>query len=159
MLKLMKLGVYVAAGYGTYHILRKYGLLQKAGLWLSEQVPGEYIDQAQQYGGQLRERAQQYTGQLRETAGQYGERASQLAHSATDAVRSATGYGGAAAGAAGGSAQDAGLSQQGGVNGPTANGHTGGAQNISGPGRGTTTQVDEGTGIHAAHTVGRGVVR
>ena len=158
-MKYIKLGVYLAAGYGTYHILRKYGLLQKAGLWLSEQVPGEYIDQAQQYGGQLRERAQQYGGQLRGAAGQYGERAQQLAHTATDAVRNATGYGGAQAAGAGGSGQDTGLSQQGGVNGPTANGHTGGAQNISGPGRGTIANVDEGTGIHAAHTVGRGVVR
>lgn len=153
---LIKLAVYAAAGVGAYELARRYGLLQKAGDWLSQQVPDEYKEQARQYVDQARERAQQYAGQVRDRAGQYGERAQQLVGQATNTVRSYAGQGGQGDQ---GSNQDSGLSEQGGVNGPTSNRHTGGAQNLTGPGRGTTAEVDEGTGVHIAHTVGRGVVR
>jgi hypothetical protein len=131
----IRLGMYVAAGVGTYEILRRYGLLQKAGDWLSQQVPDEYKDQAREYAGQVRDRARHVGEQVRERAGEYGERAQQWANEATETVRSAVGGDG--------------RSSQ----------HTGGAQNLSGAGRGTSTSTDESNGTHVPHTVGRGVVR
>lgn len=130
----IKLGVYVAAGVGTYEVLRRYGLLQKAGSWLSKQVPDEYKEQAGEYYGQLRERA-----------GQVGGRVHDLADQATEAVRGAAGYGAVAASNTAG-------------NGNAAS-HTGGAQNLTGTGRGTSAVTEDTNGTHVPHTVGRGVIR
>jgi ElaB/YqjD/DUF883 family membrane-anchored ribosome-binding protein len=148
-----KLAVYAAAGVGTYEILRRYGLLQKAGQWLNEQVPDEYKDQARDVANQVRERANQVAGQvrerakdvgaqLRERAQQYGDKAHHAAESATNAVRQATGHGQ--------DAQPAGATVTGGTG---SNG-----QNLTGPGRGETVATDEVDGGHVSHKVGRGVV-
>ena len=136
----IKLGVYVAAGVGTYEILRRYGLLQKAGDWLSQQVPDEFKDQARDYAGQLRDRA-----------GGYGERAQKWANDATESVRGAVGSAAASATAGG--------SNSGSNSGSNPSDHTGGPQNLTGAGRGTSTTTDEPNGTHVTHTVGRGVVR
>jgi hypothetical protein len=65
----IKLGIYAAAGVGTYELLRRYGLLKKAGDWLSEQVPGEYKDQAREYADRAHQWADDASGKVREAVG------------------------------------------------------------------------------------------
>ena len=73
---LLKLGVYIAAGVGTYELLRRTGLLEKATDWLEQQIPQDLKDKALDF----RDRAQQH--------------AEDMATQAQDAVRRATGYDG-----------------------------------------------------------------
>ena len=42
----LKLLVYAAAGVGMYAVLKRYGILNDVGRWLSDQVPEDYKRQA-----------------------------------------------------------------------------------------------------------------
>jgi len=80
MKQVIKVGVYVAAGVGVFEILRRYGLLARAGAWLSEQVPDD-----------MKERARHMGEQVGDMVHEASDRVKQAMSSATDGVRSAMG--------------------------------------------------------------------
>lgn len=91
----IKIGIYAAAGVGVFTILKRYGVLDDLGRWLSDQVPedykrhaahaykeakskvgeaGEYVkDQAGKLGEQVKDRVGDLRGQAKEVAGQAKE--------------------------------------------------------------------------------------
>ncbi len=55
MNKLIKYGVFLAAGVGIFEVLRRTGALQQTGDWLSEQVPDDVKSRVRKAGKQVRE--------------------------------------------------------------------------------------------------------
>lgn len=87
----IKLGMYAAAGIGVYTILKRYGILDDVGRWLSDQVPEDYKRQAAHRTKQLRQRLGDATEYVRDHAGQIRddmkERASDMKGRADDAIK------------------------------------------------------------------------
>lgn len=77
MRNLLKLGLFVAAGYGTYEILRRAGLLDKAGQWLQDNVPEDVKTK-------VRDHVQQARDQVQTVRGQAGEQLSHLKDQASE---------------------------------------------------------------------------
>lgn len=97
----IKLGVYAAAGIGVFAVLKRYGVLNDVGRWLSDQVPDDMKRQAahttkqvrdrvNEVSEQARERVGEAAQQLRERAEKFGgqikERGQQAASAASDSV-------------------------------------------------------------------------
>ena len=76
MKNLLKLGLFVAAGYGTYEILRRAGMLEKAGAWLQDNVPEDVQAKVRDHVQQAKDQAQRLQGQAGE---QYGNLKSKAA--------------------------------------------------------------------------------
>lgn len=129
MSNLLKLGIYVAAGVGTYELLRRTGALQKAADWLDEQIPQDLKDRAYE----LRDRARAH--------------AEDLANQARRSAREAAGFNEPVAEEADSTGTSGG------------NGHQAAGQTITGPGAGVPLTTDDYDGAHVSHKVGRGVVR
>jgi hypothetical protein len=129
-----KLLVYLAAGVGVFTILKRYGILNDIGRWLTDQVPEDYKRQAAHAYSDARQRVNDAGGYVRDQAG----RVSDQVKNRVQEVRG---------GGSGGSQQE--QSQHAG----NSAGHPG--QNIEG-------KVEETTnpdGSSAVHHVGRGVIR
>ena len=75
---LIKLGVLVAAGYGTYEILRRTGALQKAGNWLSENIPDEVKNRVHEVSGQVMETVHDVEGRVGQTWSNVVDQAGQI---------------------------------------------------------------------------------
>ena len=88
MQKLLKLGLFVAAGYGTYEILRRAGLLAKAGQWLQDNVPEDVQAKVRDHVQQAKDQASTLKGQAGEKyaslKGQAQEQFDSLKAKATD---------------------------------------------------------------------------
>lgn len=58
-MRLLKYAIYVAAGFGLYSLLRRYGLLNQAGDWLRDNIPENVQGRAQELAGQASDMARQ----------------------------------------------------------------------------------------------------
>lgn len=164
---LIKLGIYAAAGYGTYEILRRYGLLDKAGQWLQDNVPEdvqtkirEHIDQAkgqiQQARTQVGEQYANYRDQAQEQFQNLKTKAADELHHAREkfdhakevATNKWNGY-------TASNEPNAPVAEEADSTGtePQAGGQT-----ITGPGRGSDDVTQDANGSTVHHRVGRGVV-
>lgn len=125
----LKLGVYVAAGVGTYELLRRTGSLQKAIDWLDQQVPTDLKEKAYELRDRARAHAEQLANQARTgmaNAGGYNEPVTEEATS--------TGH-------------------------DDSNGGRRSGQMITGAsGTGVPLTTDDYDGAHVSHKVGRGVI-
>lgn len=70
MASLIKLGIYAAAGYGTYEIMKRTGALEAAAKWLTDHVPADVQakikDQVEQTKGQLASQYENVKGQAQQ---------------------------------------------------------------------------------------------
>lgn len=91
----VKLGMYAAAGIGVYTILKRYGVLDDVGRWLSDQVPEDYKRQAAHTIKQAKQRVGDAKEYVRDQAGKISEevkdRAEQAVSAGTDAVKNIVG--------------------------------------------------------------------
>lgn len=91
----IKLAMYGAAGVGIYTILKRYGILNDVGRWLSDQVPEDYKRQAAHAYNEAKQRVGEASEYVRDQAGKVGgqvkERAQQAASSGNDAVQNLVG--------------------------------------------------------------------
>lgn len=187
MRQLLKLGLYVAAGYGTYEILRRAGVLDKAGHWLQDNVPEDVKTKIRDHVQRARDEAQhlkgQATQQLGSLRGQAQEQYQNLKTRATEGYSAAreqatnlTRQAGERLGHARevvsnklhGNPASAGTGATGGTvpNEPVAEEYdsahstdaSGIGQTITGPGRGADDATVEVNGGSVHHRVGRGVV-
>ncbi|RZK79414.1 MAG: hypothetical protein EOO66_30230 [Methylobacterium sp.] len=78
MRNLMRIGLFVAAGYGTYEILRRAGVLDKAGQWLQDNVPEDVKAKVRDHMQQARDQAQHLKDQAQTLKGQAGEQIGSL---------------------------------------------------------------------------------
>jgi ElaB/YqjD/DUF883 family membrane-anchored ribosome-binding protein len=185
MRNLLKIGLYVAAGYGTYEILRRTGALDKAGRWLQDNVPEDVKTK-------VRDHIQQARDQVQHARGQAGEQLSHLRDQASEQYQSLKARAGetytGARDRAAVAAHRAGeqfdhakevvtnkwnnltghqsdsrvpaqppVAEEGDSTGTTDASHATG-QTITGPGRGTDDVAAEVNGGTIHHRVGRGVV-
>ncbi len=84
MKQAIKYGIYVAAGVGIFEILRRTGLLAKAGEWLQEQVPDDLKDKARDIGHDLKDQVHGAMDQVRDRAGHFVGKAKSRAQDMVD---------------------------------------------------------------------------
>lgn len=171
MQKLLKLGLFVAAGYGTYEILRRAGLLYKAGEWLQDNVPEEIQAKVRDHVQQTRDQAQRLRGQAADQFGAIkGQATGQLQNLKSRAGERYDQAKGAVANKWSGTQQPV-AGNAAAMQPPVENGddsahttdpvpdaaHQSG-QTITGPGRGVDDATVEVNGGSVHHRVGRGVV-
>ncbi len=91
----IKLAVYAAAGIGVFAILKRYGVLNDVGRWLSEQVPEDYKRQAAHAVKQAKQSVGEATEYVKDQAGKFGEdvkdRAGKAVSAGNDAVHNIVG--------------------------------------------------------------------
>lgn len=97
MASLIKLGLYAAAGYGTYEILKRTGALEAAAKWLTDHVPD---DVQAKIKDQVQQTKEQLTSQYANVKGQAQEQYATLKDQAQGQIQSLKGkaqdaYGGA----------------------------------------------------------------
>lgn len=86
----IKLGIYVAAGVGVFAILKRYGVLQDVGRWLSDQVPEDVKRQAAHTTKQVRDRLGEAGEYVRGHAEKIGEDVKQRAGHVASAANGAS---------------------------------------------------------------------
>ena len=80
----IKYSIYVAAGIGIFEVLRRTGLMSKAGEWLQEQVPDDIKDKARDFGNQVQDQMHGAMDQVRDKAGQLRDKAGHFMSKAQD---------------------------------------------------------------------------
>lgn len=187
MQKLLKFGLFVAAGYGTYEILRRAGMLDKAGQWLQDNVPEDVKTKVRDHVQQAKDQANQLKGQAGEKysnlKGQAQEQFDALKAKATDGYGQARDKAQQVARQAGTQfdhAKEVVTNKWTGQQQPTSSNETmqppvaeegdsvhstdatdpshATGQTITGPGRGTDDATTEVNGGTVHHRVGRGVI-
>lgn len=172
----VKLGIYAAAGVGVFAILKRYGVLNDVGRWLTDQVPEDLKRQGAHLTknvrdrvGDVRERVGQVSEQVGERVGtareqirtkvgdvtdQVRERAETIGHQMKDRAQHAVA-----------AASDA-VNHFKGHDAPEvkrssdeSSNHVGNGSALTGAGKGKREETDDADGGHASHVVGRGVVR
>lgn len=186
MKKILTFGLFLAAGYGTYEILRRAGLLEKAGAWLQDNVPedvkakvrdhvqqakdgvenvrgqateqyGKLKGQAQEQFANLKTQATDKFGNVKGQAQQFAKQAGERFDHAKEVVTNK--FGGGQQAGSNDEAQASAAEQSTGEEStgtPDAVHATG--QTITGPGRGADDATTEVNGGSVHHRVGRGVV-
>lgn len=185
MKNLLKLGLFVAAGYGTYEILRRAGLLEKAGVWLQDNVPEDVQTKVREHVQQAKDQASKFQGQAGEQyanlKGQAQEQYGNLKSKATDQFGNVRGQAqklGKQAGERFDHAKEVVTNKWNGTQQTSNNDATqppvaeqgdnaqatdadvahATGQTITGPGRGTDDATAEVNGGTVHHRVGRGVI-
>ena len=77
MKKLLTFGLFMAAGYGTYEMLRRAGLLEKAGAWLQDNVPEDVQARVRDHVQQAKDQVQNVRGQASEQYGKLKDQATE----------------------------------------------------------------------------------
>ncbi|CAN5602539.1 hypothetical protein BH10PLA1_BH10PLA1_02990 [soil metagenome] len=88
MKQTVKYGIYVAAGVGIFEILRRTGVLNRAGEWLQEQVPDDLKDRVRHMGDQVGEMVHDATDRLKSTVKSKAQEYTQAAADAAGAASS-----------------------------------------------------------------------
>jgi hypothetical protein len=91
----LKLLVYAAAGVGVFTLLKRYGVLNDVGRWLSDQVPEDYKRQAAHAYNEAKQRVGEASDYMKDQAGKVGgqmkDRAQQAVASGNDAMQNIVG--------------------------------------------------------------------
>ncbi len=81
----IKLGIYAAAGVGIFTILKRYGVLDDVGRWLSDQVPEDYKRQAAHAMKQAKKGVSDAADYVKDQAGSIGSEVKDRAGKAVSA--------------------------------------------------------------------------